>query len=115
MPRLTHPSGLPQEVLSAIEIFGNQARVEILHRLVTEGPLTATQLGDRVGAARMSTHSHLRVLEDAGVISADVEPSKRPGRRVTWSINAARVQEVGSTLLAYVTAPGAVDGSLPRP
>lgn len=102
MPRLAHPAGMPEEVWAINEIFGNSARIEILHRLAREGPLTTTELASRIGATNAGTHNHLRMLEEAGLIRADVDQEVRHGRTVRWSRVDGRVRGVLERLSAYI-------------
>jgi predicted ArsR family transcriptional regulator len=93
-------------VSSAIEIIGSQARTEILRRLWVEGPSTAPELADMVGTNRMSAYRHLLALEEAQLVVADLAPTERTGRTVTWRVLPQGVEGVVATWLAYVTGGG---------
>jgi predicted ArsR family transcriptional regulator len=103
MPRLTEPPGMPQEVVTAIETIGNRARTEILRLLTTQGPLTAAELAEHLGATKPSVHGHLAALEASGLVAGDVEFSQRPGRTVRWKANRRRIQQLATTWARYAT------------
>ena len=103
MPRLTEPPGMPLEVVTAIETIGNRARTQVLRLLATEGPLTAAELAERLGATKPSVHNHLAALEASGLVTGDLEASLRPGRTVRWSADRARVQRLAETWARYAT------------
>ncbi len=92
MPRLTRPPGMPQEVSDAIELIGNRARAQILHELAVRGPLSAPDLAELLGARRETVHTHLVVLEDAGLVVADEPAGRRAGRAVRWRTDVTAVR-----------------------
>ena len=94
------PGDMPEEVLVAIEIIGNNVRTEILRRISERG-LTALELADRIGVHPASIHRHLIALEQHGLVSADVAPGRRRGKSVTWRTETDRVTEVGRTWVRY--------------
>lgn len=101
MPRLTQPPQMPGEVADAIEVIGNRARTELLHQLAQHGPLTTTELAERIDAPRTSTHSHLVKLEAAGLVVADEQSGERAGRTVRWRVHQERVRELAEAWRAY--------------
>lgn len=103
MPHQTAPRGIPGKVRSAIEIMGNAARTEILRHLA-RGPMTIAQLADVVGAAGPSIHRHLKVLEDAGLVTADRPPGSRfgPGGAM-WRAAPDRISEMAAEWARYAT------------
>jgi predicted ArsR family transcriptional regulator len=61
--------------------LSDPSRVRILEALqVAEAPLDARELGTRVGLHWNTVRSHLRVLAQAGLVSARREERTRPGR-----------------------------------
>lgn len=61
--------------------LGDPSRVRILEALQeAEAPLDARELGTRVGLHWNTVRSHLRVLAEAGLVSARREERTRPGR-----------------------------------
>ncbi|MEX2614313.1 MAG: helix-turn-helix domain-containing protein, partial [Gaiellaceae bacterium] len=61
--------------------LSDPSRVRILEVLQeAEAPLGARELGTRVGLHLNTVRSHLRVLAEAGLVSARREDRTRPGR-----------------------------------
>ena len=61
--------------------LSDPSRVRILEALQeAEAPLDARELGTRVGLHWNTVRSHLRVLAEAGLVSAEREERARPGR-----------------------------------
>ncbi len=91
-----------------IEVLGNQARTEILHRLRQESR-SASALAAELDLSRSSVHRHLLALEEQGYVIADVSPEDRSHRQSTahWSINAPAIEAAIKTWLEYAagTAP----------
>ncbi|MGC5168704.1 ArsR/SmtB family transcription factor [Luteimicrobium sp. DT211] len=85
-----------------METIGNLARVEILHALSAQGPLTTPQIYGELGAARTNTLRHLEALEALGLVVADEPPNRRHGRLVTWAVNRAAVKATGEALIGYM-------------
>lgn len=54
---------------------------EIIAHLVTDGPLTTTELAERVGKSRSTVSWHLSRLHDAGLVA-----KRREGRRVEYAL-----------------------------
>jgi len=51
------------------EILGNRLRLRVLTELYKSGELTVTELVQELGTNHRVLNSHLRVLEDAGLIA----------------------------------------------
>ena len=94
---------MPHEVEEIIETIGNRARAQVLHELAAGGPATAPELARRLGSNRASLGAHLKALEAAGLVDADVPPGQRQGRAVRWSVNDDRVQGHLRRLGNYLT------------
>jgi len=61
--------------------LGDGSRVRILQALRgSEQPLDASQLAEYVGLHANTVRSHLRILEEAGVVAVEPEDRTRPGR-----------------------------------
>jgi predicted ArsR family transcriptional regulator len=91
-------------VTVAIETIGNDARTEVLKVLwATDGPLGAPELAKAVGTNYMTTYRHLRALEDAGIVRADLAIDERAGRPVTWTVDRDAVRAAAATWLGYVS------------
>lgn len=94
---------MPQEVEEIIETIGNRARGQVLHELAANGPTTAPELAQRLGTNRASIGAHLKALESAGLVGADVAIGQRHGRTVRWNIDHQRVEQSVRRLGDYFT------------
>lgn len=103
MPRLIQPPAMPQEVEAIIETIGNRARAQVLHELATQGQATAPELAHHLGSNRATTGAHLKALEAAGLVRADIPEGQRQGRAVRWTIDAERVDHYLRELGNYLT------------
>ncbi len=97
---------MPEEVLSAIEVIGNNVRTEILRRLAREA-LTAGNLAEQIGVHVGSVHRHLAMLEQHELVATDVDPGKRRGQMVLWRTNTTKVAEWAEVWGRYTS--GAAD------
>ena len=107
MPRITHPVTLDwsHEVELAVATFGNRSRNEIIRYLLENGPVARGDIVANVGASEASVAKHLLLLEEAGAVSADVEPGRRHGRAPRYSVNPERVKALLEAHLRYLTDP----------
>ena len=103
MPRLIQPPAMPQEVEAIIETIGNRARAQVLHELATRGQATAPELARLLGSNRARIGAHLKALEVAGLVRADISEGQRQGRTVRWSLDPACVEEHVRRLGDYLT------------
>lgn len=108
MPRLSMPGDMPEEVLVAIDIIGNNVRTEILRRLARQ-TLTAPALAGQIGVHVVSVHRHLLILEEHGLVVADLERGQRMGRGVTWRTEPDQVAELGRIWVAYGSGSDVVE------
>lgn len=93
--------------MRAIEqIFGNRARSDIIRVLATADQMTYGDLHERVGIRNSTLHRHLRVLEEFGVVSADLPLGERQGRGVRYSIRRDRVESLGQAWMRYLFGEG---------
>lgn len=107
MPRNTHPvvKDWTPEAEVAMATFGNRTRNEIIRYLLEHGPEPRGEIVAHVGASDASVAKHLVLLEDAGVVGADVEPGRRHGRAPRYSVDPARIRVLLEAHLQYLTAP----------
>jgi predicted ArsR family transcriptional regulator len=89
--------------------LGDPSRVRILEILRgSERPLDATELAERIGLHANTIRSHLRILSDAGLVSARPEERTRPGRpRLVYGPSpegVTREERAGYRLLAEILA-----------
>jgi DNA-binding transcriptional ArsR family regulator len=67
--------------VEALRAIAHPLRVQLLGALRTNGPATATELGERLGESSGATSYHLRQLARYGfIVDDDVQPSKRERR-----------------------------------
>ena len=77
----TAPQAAAQPSTELHRALSDPSRVRILEALQeAEAPLDARELGTRVGLHWNTVRSHLRVLAEAGLVSAEREERARPGR-----------------------------------
>ncbi|RYB88251.1 ArsR family transcriptional regulator [Nocardioides glacieisoli] len=112
MPSLPAPRDMPTEVKVIIDAIGHSVRTEILRQLA-ERPLGVRELADATGTVVSQVRKHLAILEDLGLVIADVSPDERRpggrGRAVLWSTNPERAKEVGKMWIDYVTGRSSHD------
>ena len=78
-----------RELSEAAPIFaalGDPVRLAMLAHLSKNGPLPTISFKEGSGVTRQGVTKHLRVLEDAGLVSSD-----RVGRDRQWEIHAPRI------------------------
>lgn len=103
VPRLSMPEGMPEEVLVVIDIIGNNVRTQLLRSLSGE-PQTALELAEELGVHHASVHRHLALLEEYGLVIADVDRGHRQGKTVRWSTVRTKVEEFGQLWIRYATS-----------
>jgi DNA-binding transcriptional ArsR family regulator len=81
---------------SVRDIMCEPTRTQIV-RVLSAGPLAVGDLATVLDRSKSATSQHLRVLRDAGIVSA-----KRRGRSVMYSLNAAPI--VAATVQVIDTA-----------
>lgn len=83
----------PQATADVLSALGDVTRLSLVRRLTDEAPLSATQLGEGIPVTRQAVAKHLRVLEDAGVVTTE-----KRGRERLYSLDAARLELARRTL-----------------
>lgn len=66
--------------------LGDERRLHLVARLGREGPLSLTELVAGAGVTRQAVAKHLRVLEEAGLVSGG-----KSGRDRVWMLEPARL------------------------
>lgn len=73
--------------------LGDPTRLRLVQRLVDRAPLSATQLGEGLTVTRQGVAKHLRVLTEAGVISA-----RKRGRERLYTLETDSLEEARAVL-----------------
>jgi DNA-binding transcriptional ArsR family regulator len=81
------------DAASLFSALGDPTRLRLVQRLVVCAPLTATQLGEGSAVTRQAVAKHLKVLESAGVMSAE-----KRGRERLYSLDLARIDQARQVL-----------------
>ncbi len=68
----------------AMRALAHPVRLAVMTQLQRHGPMTATQLSDRVGASPSVTSWHLRHLESFGLVTDAEDPGGGVDRRRRW-------------------------------
>lgn len=115
MPSLPAPPDMPTEVKIIIEAIGHSVRTETLRQLADRS-LGVRELADATGTVVSQIRKHLAILEELGLVVADVPPGQRRpggrGRAVQWSTNRKRAEEVGQIWIDYVTGRDLASGDV---
>lgn len=101
VPRLTTPPGMPDEIAAVVTLISNPVRTEILHHLSSR-PMTAIELSAAIDLVHSSIHRHLIVLEQHGLVNADLPPGQRRGvHGLYWHIATDRIRETADKWASY--------------
>jgi DNA-binding transcriptional ArsR family regulator len=73
--------------------LGDETRLHLVARLCDEGPQSIARLTESSDVTRQAVAKHLRVLEDAGVVSGS-----RDGRESVWQIEPRRLEAARRSL-----------------
>ncbi len=88
------PRGLPitaadEELAGLTRALGHPIRVAIVRYLLEQGESVCTDLSEVVPLAHSTTMQHIKVLKEAGLLSAE-----RCGRNVLYCVNPAALREL---------------------
>ncbi len=75
-----------QDTAPVFAALGDERRLHLVARLGNEGPLSLTELVADAGITRQAVAKHLRVLEEAGLVSGG-----KSGRDRVWMLEPARL------------------------
>jgi DNA-binding transcriptional ArsR family regulator len=73
--------------------LGDGARLHLVSRLSSEGPLSITHLSNGAGITRQAVTKHLHVLQEAGLVDG-----ARRGREQIWELRPLRLREAQAYL-----------------
>jgi len=85
----------PSYLIDLYKALGDERRLRMLSMLA-EGDHNLTEIADRIGLAKSTTHHHLRILRSAGLVRAIVGDNKR------YSLRRDRLPQVGDLLTGYL-------------
>ena len=80
------------------EVLADQTRRQIIAWLAEEGPMSATQLAERLPLTRQGVAKHLLFMADSGIVT-----QARQGREVLFSLNTESL----SSATAWLATVGA--------
>ena len=87
-------AGLDEQVEAAVAVFGTTTRVGILRYLLKDGPAQTGAITKDLEFTRITVIKAVAALEQLGAISADVPPDQRRGKRVMYSADRVRIEEL---------------------
>ncbi len=96
MPPDAEPAGLEAVAEQVFTALADPTRRAILAALSSRGPATATDLAGRLPISRQAITTHLGLLAEAGLVTA--EPGER--RRVRYRLRSAPMQVAQQFLAA---------------
>lgn len=103
MPRYAQGADLPQAVAGLVDSVGaNRARLAIVLYLQAHPDATRGQVTEAMGIGHQTVYSHLKALEQAGVVVGDVPDETRAGRTVRYRLQAETVRTQLRELLALL-------------
>lgn len=88
----------------AVEVLGNQTKVELLHVLARAGrPMNSLELAEALNTNKVSIQRNLLRLEEQGLVTADLPKDQRAYQRVRvhWSVDLERVAALADRLKNY--------------
>lgn len=88
-PRPRSSAALDTKLRGSAPVFaalGDETRLRLVARLCNGGPMSITRLSDGSEVTRQAITKHLRVLEDAGLVSGS-----RRGRESVWELELDRL------------------------
>lgn len=77
------------EAAPVFAALGDPARLTLVSRLCSEGPLSIVRLTEGAQMSRQAVTKHLTALSDAGLVH-----SERSGRERVWQLRPRRLDEV---------------------
>lgn len=87
-PRRSQVLAIVPRAAPLFAALGDENRLRLVSRLCTGGPMSITRLAGGSNVTRQGITKHLRVMEEAGLVS-----SRRHGRERLWQVDPRRVQE----------------------
>lgn len=82
--------GAERAVVDVFFALGDETRLSVVRKLGTQGALSATGLSDNAGVTRQAIVKHLKVLENARLVTHE-----KRGREVLYALDPKRLDEAG--------------------
>jgi DNA-binding transcriptional ArsR family regulator len=102
-PRMIWASDAPRsiDVEHAVKVFGNRTSLGIIRYLAGVDRANYGTMCKALTASDAAISTHLRGLEAAAVVVADLPAGERVGRSVNYSLDPARVRVLSDVLRDY--------------
>lgn len=94
--------GVPVTIADAVQVFGTELRVGIVHALSREPGRRQTDVAVELGVDRSLLGFNVRKLVSLGVLTSSPAPD---GRSQVYAVNHTRVEELLSALRDYSGPP----------
>lgn len=93
MPRYAQGPPVPPTVAGLVDSLGaNSARLAIILHIQTHPGTTRGDLTTAMGIGHQTVYSHLKTLENAGIVVTDVPPAERHGRTVRYWLRSKKLR-----------------------
>ncbi|GIG27298.1 MULTISPECIES: winged helix-turn-helix domain-containing protein [Cellulomonas] len=102
MPRIVVPRPQPHYVSRAIEVLGSHTRVELLHQLMRNAPLSSDALAQALELGVRHVNEHLRELRAFGLVVAEPVPGPHGHLRAGWTVDRHRLEYVAAVCSEYL-------------
>lgn len=105
MPYTSHPYvAMAADVEEAYEIVRNSVRLQIAAHLIEHPDSQIGEIVAAIGGQRHTVRLHLVDLERVGVVTISHQTGDRSGRRVNYSLDVKRWNQLYDQIRAYVIA-----------
>lgn len=94
---------LPTTVAEAWEAVRTEVRIKVVKWLYLHPGSTIPQVAEGLGADRSVVTRDLHALEALGAVTADLPAGERKRRKVHWTVNAPRWQELIDQIANFPT------------
>lgn len=85
-----------------LDAFATPISREVARYIALSGPSTSQAIAEELETKNLTVHRTLLRLEHLGIVSGSPDAENRNGRRVTWSINLDRADQVTRALADFV-------------
>ncbi len=96
----------PDRLVGVFKALGDERRLRLLHMLGGE-PRTLAELTEKLDLAKSTTHHHLSVLRQAGLVRVVINDDDK-----RYELRTDAVPEAGDLLRSYLQIPTAIDPTI---